>query len=99
MKHEKVLEKNARTDDGEEETNGGKRAKNDGGEIRNINKTHFQVASKVEVCTHQVKLRNMLGVDFSLFNLLSFAFPPFSGSAMVRSSSSLCSYCYCINGN
>lgn len=45
VNHEKVLEKSSRTDDGEEETNGGKRVENElctKEEIRNINKNiHF----------------------------------------------------------
>lgn len=30
--------------------------------------------------------------------LIDATFTTFTGSAMVRSSASLCSYCYCLNG-
>lgn len=59
VSHEKTLEKSSRTDDGGEEANGGERNetnKNNVRRTRKINKNikPFQVASKVEVCTHQV---------------------------------------------
>lgn len=66
------MEKNARTDDGEEETNGGKKRKRMKEEIRNVNKNTFQVALKVEVYTHQVSSTvtqrvKLTLIDFALF--------------------------------
>lgn len=103
---EKTLEKSSRTDDGEEETNGGKkneRMKEEStGNINKNIKTRFQVALKVEVCTHQVNYRALRNRIF-LFNRLVLPFPvsftTFTGSAMVKSSASLCSFCYCLNGS
>lgn len=76
--HEKIVEKNYRTDDAEEEMINGGMRENVNINIRRIFSTHknkfsFQVALKVEVFTHQVICHNWC--EFFLF---SFHFLPFS---------------------
>lgn len=95
MNHEKTLEKNSRLEsDGEEEMNGGKRrTRNEKRKQKNIKS--LQVALKVEVYMHPVSFEDDVKSEFSFLIDSSL----FLGSAMVRSSSSLCSYCYCINGS